>query len=907
MISAGRRAGRWRWALGGALVAVALLVLGGALLAWQTALVLRAGLWLTGHDEVTFDELGVGVRELELTGLRIGDPPAQRLAELRIRYRPQMLLRWQVEEIAARGLVLHGELDEHGLRLRGLEGTGATADGEPLRPPLPMPERISVQDARLELSTPFGALSVPFAGELRPDQGRTAFVLEVESAQLAGAAERLFADFRLEGEMPSGAERLAADPRQIAADLTASARVDLRAEALSLPDLAEGIDGRAELAFVWERGELDATLRSLRLELAALAPGWSALAAVLPAPWLVELRQPAGISASLRADESRVEGHGSIALASAGPRLNAAASAALSLGPDGGLREVVVPDGEIELRDLLVGGMRLDRGSIRGDGAGTPESWQGDLELELIGAGEPAPGLRLEGISARAGLDARFAEGRLSLSVSKPGALRLEQLSTEQARVDGLELRLEASAVPFVSADFRDGGSAWQQRLAAQVPAFEAAILVDPAPVRLAGEIQQLKVELMGQGAALVAGRIALAGGALRSPSHQLGVAGIASEIALSAAGLSPDQTIPVAIGSIVHQGKPAWFAPLRLEGSVQPQGDRIPFDVGIARQAGGVEARMVGAHDLASGQGQARLDVPPIDFAPGQLQPVGLAPVLADLVADVVGRLAMAGTLRWGAGAGVAADVDVLVENLAFTSGPARFQEVNGVIAFDRLVPPSTPPGQQLAVGLIDIGLPLTNGLLTFDLEPDHLAVEQVRWQFAEGRIQAAPFTIGSADMRFATTLSAERLKLDEIFALTQLDGLSGEGTMHGTLPITVAGADAIIEDGELVSDRPGWVRYRPDQAPAAFEAAGENVNLLLQALENFRYEELRLTIDGRTDAEMDVGLHLAGANPDLYDGYPIEFNLNLEGALANVLRSGLAGYQIPERIRERMQGFGR
>jgi hypothetical protein len=129
----------------------------------------------------------------------------------------------------------------------------------------------------------------------------------------------------------------------------------------------------------------------------------------------------------------------------------------------------------------------------------------------------------------------------------------------------------------------------------------------------------------------------------------------------------------------------------------------------------------------------------------------------------------------------------------------------------------------------------------------------------------------------------------------------------MHGTLPITVAGAEATIENGELVSDRPGWVRYRPGQAPAAFQAGGENVNLLLQALENFRYETLRLTIDGRTDAEMDVGLHIAGANPELYDGYPIEFNLNLEGALANVLRSGLAGYQIPDRIRERMQGFGR
>jgi hypothetical protein len=231
----------------------------------------------------------------------------------------------------------------------------------------------------------------------------------------------------------------------------------------------------------------------------------------------------------------------------------------------------------------------------------------------------------------------------------------------------------------------------------------------------------------------------------------------------------------------------------------------------------------------------------------------------------------------------------------------------VNGVIALDRLVPPSTPPGQQLSVGLIDLGLPLENGLLTFELEAGQLAVEQLGWQFADGRIEAAPFTIGSADLGVSTTLTAERLSLEEIFALTRLDGLSGDGTMHGTLPITVAGAEAVIAGGELVSDRPGWVRYRPAEAPAALQAGGENVNLLLQALENFRYDQLRLTIDGRTDAEMDVGLHIKGANPDLYDGYPIEFNLNLEGALANVLRSGLAGYQIPERIRERMQGFGR
>jgi Dicarboxylate transport len=101
--------------------------------------------------------------------------------------------------------------------------------------------------------------------------------------------------------------------------------------------------------------------------------------------------------------------------------------------------------------------------------------------------------------------------------------------------------------------------------------------------------------------------------------------------------------------------------------------------------------------------------------------------------------------------------------------------------------------------------------------------------------------------------------------------------------------------------------LRYRSETAPAALQAGGQGVDLLLQALENFHYEALRITLDGRTDAAMDIGLHLGGANPDLYDGHPVEFNLDLEGELGNILRQGVASFQIPDRIRERMQGFGR
>jgi hypothetical protein len=900
---AGKRSSRRRWVLRASLAILLSLVLLGGLLAWQPAVCLRAGLWLSGHDEVNFDQLRVGLNRLELTGLGIGgrSPSDPLVGRLRIDYRPRDLLRGRIEEVSVEGLTLRGQIDQDGVQLEGLEFPTASPEEPPQLPALPMPERVSVRDARLELATPFGVVLLPFEAQLRPESARAVFVLDAERAELAAPTGQLQVDLHVEGEMPLDAQLLAGQIR-------ASGRAQLRAEALAVPGIASGMDGTGELAFAWERGNLQASLSNAHAQVAAIAPEWDAVAELLPAPWQIESTQPAGVSASFVDDGIRLEASGRIALATAGPQLEAALSTTVALDADGRISELVVPDGEIALRDFRSADMRLDRGSIGVQGAGSAEAWEASLALDLAGAGAPVSGLMVDGATLQTGLDVRFADGRLSAFVRDPGMMQIGALSwTEDVQVKEVQVRLQPSSAPLLSAELADDAMEWQQHVAVSLPAFEVVAGAGEEPVRLTAEAEQLQVELAGDREGLDTGRVVLSGGAVRAPSYEVRMSGIAAEVGLSVDGLAPGQPIPVSVASIVHEGKPPWFTPLRLDGSVQPQGDQIAFDITLGRTAGDVAMRVRGQHDLASAEGRAELDLPPVEFAPGRLQPAALAPVLADAIEEVSGQLALEGTLRWGNGDAVRADLDLLVEDLAFSSGPARFAQVNGVIELDRLAPLSTPPGQQLAVGLIDIGLPLTNGLLTFDLEPEQLIVEELRWRFAEGRIRAAPFTIGSAGMRFSTTLTAERLKLDEIFALAQLDGLTGKGTMHGTLPITVAGTEAVIDNGELVSDGPGWVRYRPDEAPAALQAGGENVNLLLQALENFRYKELRLTIDGRTDGEMDVGLHISGANPDLYDGYPIEFNLSLEGALADVLRAGLAGYQIPDRIRERMHGFGR
>ena len=270
------------------------------------------------------------------------------------------------------------------------------------------------------------------------------------------------------------------------------------------------------------------------------------------------------------------------------------------------------------------------------------------------------------------------------------------------------------------------------------------------------------------------------------------------------------------------------------------------------------------------------------------------------------MGEIALEGEIGWEDDR-LESDLSLLIRELGFAIGPARLSRINSVIRFDSLIPLATPPAQLLSVGLLDIGLPLTDGLVSMQLRRDGLlAVDQLTWRLADGTIRASPFTFGSDVKDLTMILNAEQLDLEALLRLTPLDEVNGEGRIDGTLPLTIGGT-AAIEGGELAASGPGVIRYAPSSVPGVLQAGGESVTLMLQALENFQYDALNLTLNGKTDGETSIGLHLKGANPQLYDGYPVEFNLNLDGNLASLIQTNLDNYQIPDRIRERLQGFER
>ena len=87
-----------------------------------------------------------------------------------------------------------------------------------------------------------------------------------------------------------------------------------------------------------------------------------------------------------------------------------------------------------------------------------------------------------------------------------------------------------------------------------------------------------------------------------------------------------------------------------------------------------------------------ADLDMGPISFAPGKLQPADLFPRAKSYLRDFSGTVRLAGPIKWSKGK-ASAEVKLGLEGLTGDAGPVLFQNLNGVIEIDEPWPLSTRP----------------------------------------------------------------------------------------------------------------------------------------------------------------------------------------------------------------------
>ena len=215
--------------------------------------------------------------------------------------------------------------------------------------------------------------------------------------------------------------------RSLADAITASGRGAAARRGL---DLARGRarhrQRAGELAFSWAAWPAGWHAVEPRGPTGIARPGNRAIVAqLLPVPWRIELAQPASVSANLADGGFQLQGSARITLATAGPQLDTTFTTTAALDRHGRIGELVVRDGEVDVRDLRVAGMRLERGSIRCRAVARRRPGRACSR-----SSSQAPARRGPDCSSRASphrpiWTCASADGRLSVSPRAPATLQL--------------------------------------------------------------------------------------------------------------------------------------------------------------------------------------------------------------------------------------------------------------------------------------------------------------------------------------------------------------------------------------------------------------------------------------------------------------------------------------------------
>ncbi|MEQ9111243.1 MAG: YdbH domain-containing protein [Rhodospirillaceae bacterium] len=317
----------------------------------------------------------------------------------------------------------------------------------------------------------------------------------------------------------------------------------------------------------------------------------------------------------------------------------------------------------------------------------------------------------------------------------------------------------------------------------------------------------------------------------------------------------------------------------------------------------------LIGTYSLTyasdSASGSASASIGPLLFggenlAPSDLRPLGLpfTPTAGEFAADI--------SISFNGGEFKKQQAHIYVKEMDVEGNDFALRRLNTAVAFDSVVPLRTDGPQSVAIGLLQAGIPVTDFLGTFALDSTGtLEVDQVSMSFAGGEVTGGPLSLRLDQEETLAELSVTAVSLPALASMTELDGLEATGTLSGRIPIIIRGSNILIESGKLKTSGPGVVKYRTSSSADTIAADQGGLSLALQALQDFRYDSIEVTVSGSVQKELEASLAIKGRNPDLYDGYPIDFNLNLSGELANIIRGSMAGYRVPEAIKRQLMAF--
>lgn len=330
-------------------------------------------------------------------------------------------------------------------------------------------------------------------------------------------------------------------------------------------------------------------------------------------------------------------------------------------------------------------------------------------------------------------------------------------------------------------------------------------------------------------------------------------------------------------------------FEELKFEGDATLRNSVANFHGAFALAKSGIQiADVTGKHSLENNEGSLTFAPTPLIFVPRQFQPFDLSPLLRGPAA-VTGRADISGAASWNS-ADFKASASIDLRKLGFTLASAGvFEGVSGKVEIADLVNMKSAPNQQITLDKVTLGLPIEKGTIKFQLIGySAIRLQGAEWPFGGGFIRVKPvdfaFTEGSDNRIVAQAVNWDLAKLVEQFKLPDVKLV---GIVGGDFPVVFRTGSATIDHATLEATKDGGViQYSGSPGDAAAQADA-NSKMVFDALKDFRYQVLKVGLNGDLAGRMVMSLSVLGANPKVLGGQPFQLNIDIDSELVRLLTS--------------------
>ncbi|GJL56601.1 MAG: hypothetical protein NPIRA02_37330 [Nitrospirales bacterium] len=225
-----------------------------------------------------------------------------------------------------------------------------------------------------------------------------------------------------------------------------------------------------------------------------------------------------------------------------------------------------------------------------------------------------------------------------------------------------------------------------------------------------------------------------------------------------------------------------------------------------------------------------------------------------------------------------------------------------------------SMPAPGTLTLAKVETGVTISNISMNFLLNHipnSSIPRANIRMFSAEmfaGNVSSDAFVFDASQSRTQLTVHAQGLDIGAILNLEQQEGLHGTGLIDGTIPVLLTDNGVEVHNGKLAARPPGgMIRYQTAEGTAkTLKQTSKDMNLVLQALNNFHYDALTVGVDYDHTGKLLLATKIKGKNPNLHRGKPIHFNLNVEENIPALLQSLQVAKDIEGTIDELIQSSG-